>query len=275
VIDRFLQLPASLAERSRVVRLAGRLGPIPALLCHPDWVAAAPMVLWLHGRTAYKELDSGRFLRLVRAGIGVVAIDAPGHGERKDARGEEAGASLSVMRELLPEVDEVVEALADPVWQGVFDLDRMGIGGMSLGGMTTLRRLCDGHGFRCASVESACGDLAGLYDPERGTRPWGTTFPAAEIGPLDPMGHLVGFAPLPILALHSEADRIVPWAVQRGFLERLGQHYVQRGADPGMIEVKTWATTGAPEEHSGFGKVAGEAKTVQLEFFTRWLRPGG
>jgi len=117
--------------------------------------------------------------------------------------------------------------------------------------------------------------LAGLYDPERGTRPWGTTFPAAEIGPLDPMGHLVGFAPLPILALHSEADRIVPWAVQRGFLERLGQHYVQRGADPGMIEVKTWATTGAPEEHSGFGKVAGEAKTVQLEFFTRWLRPGG
>lgn len=254
--------------------LAGRREPIPTLLCHPDWISPAPTVLWLHGRTAYKELDSGRFLRLIRAGIAAVAIDAPGHGQRRDKRAEEPNHALGVMKDLLPEIDQVVEALADPVWQGVFDLDRMGIGGMSLGGMATLRRLCGPHEFKCASVESSCGDLAGLYDPERGTRPWGTTYPAAEIAPLDPVAHLEGFAPLPLLALHSEADRIVPWDVQRGFLNRLRAHYEQVGADPGLVEEKTWASTGAPEEHSGFGKVAAEAKSVQMEFFARWLRPG-
>jgi len=34
----------------------------------------------MHGRTANKELDPGRYLRLIRAGIAVCAIDLPGHG---------------------------------------------------------------------------------------------------------------------------------------------------------------------------------------------------
>ena len=72
MIDRFRQLPASLAEHARVVRLGGT---IPALMCHPDWISPLPTVLWMHGRTAYKEIDSGRFSRLLRAGIASVAID--------------------------------------------------------------------------------------------------------------------------------------------------------------------------------------------------------
>lgn len=237
-----------------------------------------PTVLWMHGRTAYKEIDSGRFSRLLRAGIASVAIDLPGHGERLDKRGGEGGAgdTLEVMAEAIAEVDRVVEALADPVYQGVFDLDRMGIGGMSLGGMVSLRRLCDAHDFVCASVECSSGDLWALYNPSGGTLPWGVGFIEAKVAPLDPAQHLAGFRPIPLLALHSEADRIVPWRVQHGFLMKLREHYGSRGEDPSRVQWKTWPTTGAPEEHSGFGRAGNEAKNAQVEFFAKHLssRPG-
>jgi alpha-beta hydrolase superfamily lysophospholipase len=267
VIERFARLPASLAEKSRVVRLPGPSGPIPALLCHPDFISAAPTVLWLHGRTAYKELDSGRFLRLVRAGIAAVAIDAPGHGERRDERSEKSSHTLGVLAELLPEIDATLEALADPVYQGVFDLDRAAIGGMSMGGMAALRRLCEQHEFRCASVESTCGDLAALYDESTGFKPFGLSYPASVYTPLSAAAHLATFTPLPLLALHSRADAVVPWPLQSGFLDALREHYRRAGVDPGLIVEETWESTGAPDEHSGFGLVAAEAKSVQLEFF--------
>ena len=274
LLERFAKLPASLAERSRVTRLVPDRVPggIPALMVHPDWISPAPTVLWMHGRTAYKELDSGRYLRWVKAGIAAVAIDLPGHGERRDERGEAAAHTMNVLGELIGEIDWVVDALADPVWQGVFDLDRIAIGGMSMGGMATLRRLCDRHEFKCAAVECTSGDLDGLYHPEHGSKPWGLTYPPEKTAPLDPAQNLAGFAPLPLLALHSEADAIVPWRVQEGFLKRLREHYRARGADPGLVVRKTWAATGATEEHSGFGRVSNEAKTVQTEFLVKWLR---
>jgi alpha-beta hydrolase superfamily lysophospholipase len=270
MIDRFAKLPSSLTDKARTVRLAG---DIPALLVHPNWIDSVPTIIWMHGRTANKELDAGRYVRWMKAGMGACAIDLPGHGERGDARAEAPGSALDVLGELIPEIDRVVEALADPVWQNVFDLDRLGIGGMSLGGMAALRRLCEPHPphpFGCAAVESTTGDLTGLYR-EGGPRPWGTSYPLERIAPLDPQLHMAGFAPVPLLALHSEADRIVPVGLQRGYLDRLRAHYAAQGADPNLVTLHTWPTTGAPEEHSGFGRVGNEAKNLQTEFFARHL----
>jgi dienelactone hydrolase len=272
MIDRFAKLPASLAEKSRTVRL--QPGKIPALLCHPDWLTPVPTMIWMHGRTAYKELDSGRYSRWLKAGIAAVAIDLPGHGERSRDGGdglEGAPETLTVLAEMIGEIDAIVEALADPIWQGVFDLDRVGIGGMSLGGMAALRRLCDPHEFRCAAVECTTGDLWSLYRPE-GPRPWGQTFDQSLVQPLDALPRLGTFKPIPLLALHCEADRIVPWAIQRGFLEALRKHFRSAGAMPDLVEWQTWPTTGAPEEHSGFGRVSNEAKNAQTEFLARVLR---
>lgn len=227
----------------------------------------------MHGRTAYKEIDSGRFSRLVKAGIAAVAIDLPGHGERLDERGSAASHTLDILGAVLPEIDLVIESLADPMWQNAFDLDRMGIGGMSLGGMATLRRLSDpaGHDFVCASVECSSGDLCALYDPQQGTHPWGLSASEAQTAPLDPRRFMQSFRPLPLLAMHSEADAIVPWDVQRRYLQDLKDHYRQQGADVDLVQWKTWPQTGAPQEHSGFGRVAAEAKAIQTAFFERWL----
>lgn len=281
MIDRFARLPSSLTDRARTVRL-GRHGQIPALLIHPNWIDPAPTMLWMHGRTVNKELDAGRYVRWMKEGIAACAIDLPGHGERSDDRAASRLHTLEILAETLPEIDEVIESLADPVWQNVFDLDRLGIGGMSLGGMASLRRLCDPHPFIAAAVEGTTGNIAGLYTPADASSSaplpgddarWPTAVTADQVRRLDPAANLTSFAPIPLLALHSEADRIVPIHLQRGFVDNLRAHYTARGADPALIQLHTWPTTGAPDEHAGFGRFGNDAKNLQTAFLKTWLRP--
>lgn len=271
--DRFAEFPRDLASRVRMTRL----GPAPALLAHPDWTTPAPLVLWLHGRTVNKELDPGRYLRWVRAGIAACAIDLPGHGERLDPSTQEPVRNLDVLEAAVGEIDRVVEALADPAHHGLFDLDRMAIGGMSLGGMITFRRLCDPHSFRCAVVEGTTGWFKGLYFPEEfgmaAANPRTARQDPARVDSLDPQARLAAFRPIPLLALHSEADRLVPFPGLSRFLNTLRDHYHQAGADPALIELKTWPQTGAPHEHIGFGRFTNDARTTQTQFLTRHLMP--
>lgn len=280
--DRFKQFPRDLAAAARF----DRLGPdVPALLAHPDWKSPAPVVLWMHGRTANKELDPGRFLRWVRAGIAACSIDLPGHGERAKPGAHDPELSLKVIGQAVGEIDAVIESLADPRFQGVFDLDRIAIGGMSMGGIVTLRRLCDPHTFVCSAVEGTTGWLEGLYFPEdrpenRSESPdalprWVARHDRAEVARVSAAAHLATFRPIPLLMLHSEADRMMPFAVARGFVERLRAHYRSAGADPSLIELLTWPETGAPEEHVGFGRVSNDAKNAQTAFLAEHLSPSG
>lgn len=287
--DRFARFPAALAARARSVRFDG----IPALLAHPDWQTPAPVVVWLHGRTVSKELDPGRYLRWIRAGIAACAIDLPGHGERLDESFHSPARTLDLLDLVLPEIDRVVEALASPEFaapgtpapaaaagagarapgaRGLFDLDRLALGGMSAGGMATLRRLCDDHPFRCACVEAAAGSLECLYAPSDG-RPWPVRHPPDRVARLDPLRHLGAWRPVPLLALHSEADRLVPVRCVRVFIDELRRRYAAAGADPAAVELVTWPETGAPDEHSGFGRVSNDAKNIQTAFLVRHLRP--
>ncbi len=268
---RFAMFPSHLAERARNIELAG----VPTLLAHPDWESPAPVMFWMHGRTVTKELDPGRYLRWIRAGIAAVSVDLPGHGQRQGPRLHGPDTTPGVLEQMLGEIDRVLAALGASEHGHLFDLDRVGIGGMSAGGMVTLRRLCDKHPFRCAAVESTTGWLSELYDPqETAGRPWPAAHDPEQIHRLDPMLHLSGFRPIPLLVLHSEADEIVPFAGMERFVHRLRERYTQANADPGAIVLKTWATTGAPSEHAGFGKVAAEAKSLQVEFLTKHLLPG-
>lgn len=268
-----LKLASALEERTRFERLAGE---IPALIAHPDWEAQAPLVLWMHGRTSRKEIDSGRYLRLIRAGIAVCAIDLPGHGDRSEARLQSAEGTVDMLAAALPEVDQVVAALLEGPHAAMFDRNAIGIGGISAGGMVTLRRLCEPHGFACASVEATTGWLDGLYFPEGGGEGrWPVDHARGAVEVVDPTAHLDGFEPLPLLALHSEADELVPFSVQAHFIEHLRDGYAAKGADPRLVELTTWTETGAPQEHLGFGRHSNEAKNVQVEFFKTHLLGAG
>lgn len=272
--ERFTKLLRHLEERSRIVRLAGA---VPALVAHPEpgFDRPVPLVLWLHGRTAYKELDAGRYLRWVRAGLGACAIDLPGHGERAEDGWQGPERTLDALEQVLTEIDPILDDLTAPdgPFAGAFDRGRLAIGGMSLGGMVALRRLCEPgdrarHRFRCATVEGTTGALQEQYLSE-GEKP--VRHDAEQVRRLDPMENLEHFEPIPLLALHSEADEMVPWPTQRKFLEALAAHYQERGADPSRIGVLTWPETGAPREHLGFGRFSNDAKNAQTEFLARWL----
>ncbi len=260
------KLPAALEERTRRLTLAG----VPALVSHPDWDSPAPTLIWMHGRTAFKELDSGRYLRCVRAGIATVALDLPMHGERAEPGGDEPANTLRVLKQMVAEIDGVVDALAvSPETRGRFDANRLAIGGMSAGGMATLRRLCDPHPFVCAHVEATCGDLRALY-----ASPAAPVHHAdSDVAPLDPAQHLDGWRPIPLQALHTTGDEVVPIDIQRSFLDRLRARYRAQGADPAMISLVEYEQTGAPREHAGFGRYGHPSKESMVAFLRTYLVP--
>jgi len=234
---------------------------VPALLAHPDWETPAPVVLWMHGRTVSKELDPGRYLRWVRAGIAACAVDLPGHGERFDRELQQPENTLHVVKQMIGEIDGVVEALLGGEFGGAFDGERLGIGGMSAGGMATLRRTAEAHPFKAVAVESTAGDFSrmpsyvGRYEP-------------ALIDELDPMLRVESRPARPLLGLHSEKDEWVPVEAIRGFVEALRPAHEAAGVE---LTLKTWDETGAPYEHAGFGRVAAEAKDAQVAFLERHL----
>ncbi len=269
------QLPLSLRERARWETLAG----VPALIVDPAHrvgsgtataassprasealpSAPCPMVLWMHGRTAHKEIDPGRYLRLLRAGIATVALDLPGHGERPDPGLAGAKATLQVVERMVEEIDPVLEAA---LASGRFDPGALAIGGFSAGGMSALVRLCRPHPFRAAVVEATTGDWSfqrarEMYDPERVER-------------MDPVRHLESWRPIPLLILHAEHDEWVQVEGQRSFMRAL----IARGVPPDLIEFHAFDRTGAPGEHIGFGRFSSAAKDLGTEFLVRRLMGG-
>lgn len=249
----------SLRERVQL----GRLGDAPALLAHPDPTGGAPravpLLLWLHGRTVRKEIDSARFLRLSRAGVACLAIDLPGHGERLDPALQEPDALPELLAAGVAELDSVLEALWSSDWAPLVDRERLAIGGMSVGGMIALRRLCDPHPFRCAAIESSCGDFQAA-GAERLLK--------AQLAGLDPIQHLANWrAELPLLALHSERDEICPLIGIRSFTDALQARY----SEPERVSLVTWPETGAPKEHAGFGRKAHAARVALVEFLKEHL----
>lgn len=253
------RLPLSLRSKSRWTTLAG----VPALVVHPegdlrDRAARrrAPALLWMHGRTASKELDPGRFLRLVRLGIGVVSLDLPGHGERADARLAEAASTLEVVEGMVTEVDPVVEAMID---DGPFEKDSLAIGGFSAGGMAALVRLCRPHPFRAALVEATTGNWTfqrhrAMHDPVR-------------VAAMNPIDHLESWRPIPLMILHAEHDEWVAIEGQRSFVRALFEH----GVPPELVEMHAFDRTGAPGEHIGFGRFSAQAKDLGAAFLARTI----
>lgn len=251
-------MPKSLRAHARWERLAG----VPALLVHPDPPGAAtsprPFLLWMHGRTAFKEMDNGRYLRLLRAGIGTVAIDLPGHGERADPPLQASEGTMQVIEATLAELPGVLDALG--AFPG-FDRARSAIGGMSLGGMVTLARLCRPHAFRAALVEATTGDWTDLA---------GTAHDPVRSDAMEPARHLDRWTPVPLLALHAELDEWIRLEWQRGFIERVR---AVNGEAP--AELTVFPRTGAPHEHIGFGTFGPQAKDAGTAFLARHLLPEG
>ena len=246
----FGQRHSALERTSRTLRLGN---DVPVMLVVPEEnEAPTPLLIWMHGRTADKELDPGRYLRLMRRGIASCSIDLPGHGERFDDLSHEPAAVLAIVEQMAEELDDVVEDLRQ---LGEFDPDRIAIGGISAGGIAALVRCCSPHPFAAITLEATTGNLehrasAAFADPDRLKR-------------LDPINHLDQWREIPVLALHNQLDEWIDVEGQRTFIEALRSHY----EDPEDVLFHVYEEpTGAPFEHAGFGRLSADSKARQVAF---------
>jgi len=231
------------------------------MVAHPAWDTdqRPPVVLWMHGRTSSKEIDPGRYLRWIRAGLGVCAIDLPGHGERVDAALQPPTSTLAVVGQMVRQLDGIVTALSD---FNAFNMTCTAIGGISAGGMAALARLCKPHSFVCASVEATSGSWRHLR-----AEALEHAADSRALAANDPMQNLNGWREIPLQVIHTRADQWMPIQAQEEFVAALRQQYAQ----PNVIEFIQYEQTGAPHEHLGFGRMAADAKNRQAEFLKRHL----
>ena len=197
----------------------------------------------------------------MRAGIAVCAVDLPGHGERAVPDLQDSAHVLEVVMQMVSELDEVTleatrELGADP--------DRVGIGGMSAGGMVTLARLCKPHNYLAASVEATTGNWR-----SPGRMPMLQASEAVAIASADPIDHLDDWQEIPLQAVHCRADEWVSFDGQKAFIQALQDRY----EDPELIQFTVYEKTGALHEHAGFGRFSAEVKEHQRLFFLKQLRP--
>ena len=252
---RFEQLPS----RLRKFATLERFGDVPTLIIRKD-DEPRPCILWIHGRTADKELDPGRYSRYLSRGINVCAVDLPGHGERFAENLQSAEAAFDVVMQMSEEVDSVIQSLEAI---GGFDTTRVAIGGMSAGGIAIILRLIHSHPFKACVLEATMGQ----WRLSRHHKIF-SHLSDAQFNNINPADHLSGWEEIPVLAFHARHDEWIPYPAQEEFISRLKQMY----QNPALIEFVTFDHTGAPKEHMGFGRQSAFVKEVQVEFLARVLQ---
>jgi predicted peptidase len=252
--SRFESLPSRLRKISKEVEIGG----VPCLLSCVD-ETPRPFLLWMHGRTADKELDPGRYLRYVRKGINICAVDLPGHGARFDEPLQQAKEARTVMLKMASEIDDILDGLRV---HGCFAMHRACIGGMSAGGMATIQCLLAPHSFKLAVLESTTGDLASMRD-----LPICEGLSPAELDRINPMNRLSTWSNIPVIAFHSRHDKWIPYDGQARFMQALQD----KNDQPDSVEFVTFSKTGAPYEHIGFGRESAFVKEVQVDFVLKHL----
>jgi poly(3-hydroxybutyrate) depolymerase len=256
--ERFDALPSALRQQASLAMC----GAVPTLLVQPEGIESAPdrppLLLWIHGRTTFKEFDPGRYLRLMRRGIAVCAMDLPGHGERFDPRFQEAAHVIEAVLAAVVEIDSVSRFAVDRLGA---DSGRVAIGGMSAGGMAAISRLCCPHRYAACVLEATSGNWSEL--------PMAAEVDSTTIEMIhraDPIRHLARWHPIPLLAIHARLDSWIPFDGQWRFLDA-----VEAKGPASLVTRVAYDRTGAPGEHAGFGSMSADAKERQTVFLTDHL----
>lgn len=176
-----------------------------------------PTIFFYHGFLSSKEIYSYFGYALAKAGFRVILPDAPLHGAR--AGGDEVKRLASFWRILQNNVDEL-EALKDAfVARGLADPQRLAVGGVSMGGMTTLASLVRFPWVKVAACLMGSGYFSALSD---------TLYPAyrqddpaqrdafrqhhAPLLSWDISDKVAQIAHRPLFIWHGEQDDVVPFA---------------------------------------------------------------
>jgi alpha-beta hydrolase superfamily lysophospholipase len=171
------------------------------------------MMLFYHGFTCTKETHEEEINSLVRAGFLVVSLDNVGHGERRYpkftemfsnkrwATEPEAGEAdfLQMVRETAQEVPMIIDKLLECGWARH---DRLGIAGISMGGMISYAAIVTEPRLRVAT-------------PIIGSPTW--KLPWSD----SPHLHADRFFPVALLSQTGAEDKTVPADLASTFHQQL------------------------------------------------------
>lgn len=196
------------------------IASVPALLyfhTSRETCAERGTVLFYHGFGGNKEKIEAHALSIAQAGFLVISLDAIGHGQRsfphfaevfndeRWAREPEATEAqyLTIVRQTAAEVPMIADELLSCGWARP---ERLGIGGISMGGEITYAAIVNEPRLRVAT-------------PIVGSPEWELPWPES------PHRHAERFFPVALFSQAAEKDEAVPARCIRAFHEHLTPLY--------------------------------------------------
>jgi dipeptidyl aminopeptidase/acylaminoacyl peptidase len=216
---------------------------IPALIWRGAGAGPRPAIVTIHGGGGSKQdVDARTVERLTSIGVTLVSIDVYLHGEHvppnfdRRALGE---SSLPLLLEIYEHTArDLCTVLARLRNDAAVDGDRIGIRGGSMGGYIVLASI--GMAIPACAALSVCG--AADYTRTFTRRLQRQNLDEAEIArriqeveprirEVDPLFHLDGFPPRPVMMIHGARDPLVPIEAHRALYDALVPRYRSRPQD--------------------------------------------
>jgi len=221
-----------------------------------------PTVFFYHGFTSSKEIYSHFGYTLAKAGFRVITPDAPMHGARLEP--DEAVLLANFWNILQGNVDELASLKDLFVSRGLADPQRLGVGGVSMGGMTTMAALVRFPWVKVAAnlmgsgyFSSLSGHLFPAFGEHTALSREQTDRKITRLLEWDVSDHLSLVGSKPLLVWHGEQDDVVPfdesWRLkqaleQQGLAENLT--FLSEAGTKHKVSAKAvWQTTDFFKNH--------------------------
>lgn len=201
----------------------------------PKRAGKRPAVIVLHILGADFALSRYMAARLADRGVGALFVKLPYYGERRPAGGEKRFLSSDIGRSVLAMRQGVCDVRRASSWLAArpeIDSDRLGVTGISLGGIVASLAAAVDPSLNQGAFLLAGGDLAKvLWEMPEGARyrmAWvksGRTFEdlKAMTDPFDPLTYAQGLAGKRLMMIAGNVDEVVPPSCARALWDAAGR----------------------------------------------------
>ncbi|AQU80040.1 MULTISPECIES: prolyl oligopeptidase family serine peptidase [Planococcus] len=210
-------------------------GHIPLLHITPDQCekVALPTVVFFHGHTSAKEHNLHYAYQLAEKGLRVILPDAHLHGERSEGL-DNVQISLRFWEIVLTSIEELA-FLHKELHKQDLVVGEPGVGGTSMGGITTLGAMTVYPWISVAAVMMGAGNYVELAQAQMAQyESRGFKLPVSEeerermlstLAIFDSVQHQAKFNGRPIYFWHGEQDMTVPFEPTYRLYKELKKHY--------------------------------------------------
>ena len=207
-----------------------QLQDIPLLeVVDRDWqTAPLPLIVFYHGWRSEKELVLTQARKLASHNMRIILPDAPNHGER--IHPVSTLPSMTFWQSIQGNLAEFELIITDYRQRGLILADKIGVGGYSMGGMTTGALLTHHPEIKAAAIIMGTPNLAAYAqlvreDAKRRNLYLPNDMPALTswLSEYDLNQHPATIDHRPLLFWHGTADERIPYHQARDFFDRYHQ----------------------------------------------------